>query len=116
MTQQQNLFPPDKRVSSPLSTNPHPPPDPGRRRPPPGQTPLWLRYLELSVRVLVRVYLGLVLIVLPWTHFWNSNRLLLLVPHLLPLALNGATRGIVSGLGLLNIWIGILDAIHYKQR
>jgi hypothetical protein len=84
-------------------------------RDPQRTTPLWLQYLELSVRVVVRLYLGLVLLVLPWTPFWSSNRLLLFVPHLMPLALNGVTRGIVSGLGLLNIWIGILDAVHYKQ-
>jgi hypothetical protein len=80
-----------------------------------GRTPRWLLYLELSIRVVVRLYLGLVLVVLPWTSFWTSNRLLLLVPHLALVALSGITRGIVSGLGLLNIWIGVSDAIHYKQ-
>jgi hypothetical protein len=79
-------------------------------------TPPWLQFLELSVRVVVRIYLGLVIIVLPWTHFWSDNRLLLFVPHLAAIALNGATRGIVSGLGLLNIWIGLHDAIHYNER
>jgi len=81
----------------------------------PHQAPRWLRYLELSVRVVVRLYLGLVLIVLPWTHFWNDNHFLLIVPHLATIALSGFTRGIVSGLGLLNIWIAIHDAIHYKE-
>lgn len=77
--------------------------------------PRWLQYLELSVRVVVRLYLGLVLVFLPWTHFWSDNRLLLLAPHLAFLALNGVTRGIVSGLGLLNIWIGVHDAIHFNE-
>jgi hypothetical protein len=68
------------------------------------------------VRVVVRIYLGLVLILLHWTHFWDDNHLLQFIPHLPALALSGAARGIVSGLGLLNIWIGVYDAIHYKQR
>ncbi len=88
---------------------------PDGRPHPPHQAPRWLRYLELSVRVLVRLYVGLVLVVLPWTHFWSDNHFLLLIPHLAAIALNGFTRGIVSGLGLLNIWIAIHDAIHYKE-
>jgi hypothetical protein len=28
---------------------------------------------------------------------------------------NGALRGMVSGLGLLNLWIAISEAIHYKE-
>jgi hypothetical protein len=89
---------------------------PNGRQPPPPRTPLWLQFLELSVRVVVRIYLGLILIALPWTHFWSDNRLLLFAPHLASIALSGAARGIVSGLGLLNIWIGIHDVIHYKER
>jgi hypothetical protein len=28
---------------------------------------------------------------------------------------NGAVRGIISGLGLLDIWIGISEAVHYRD-
>src|SRR5690242_6986013 len=112
MSQQPSLL----SQRAPSST---PPPDPVAEAPhsgyQPGKVPPWLQYLELSVRVIVRLYLGLILVVLPWTHFWNDNRLLLFIPHLPSLALNGITRGIVSGLGLLNIWIAIDDAIHFKQ-
>ena len=82
---------------------------------PPRQSPRWLQRLDLFVRVIVRLYLGLVIVVLPWMHFWDDNRLFALVPHLAPLLLNGVARGIVSGLGLLNIWIAIHDAIHYRE-
>lgn len=110
MSQQQNLFPQETPVS---------PPPPDQRlggNPAPGRVPAWLQYLELSVRVVVRLYLGLIVAVLPWTHFWNGNHLLLYVPHLSFLVLNGFTRGIISGLGLLNLWIAVSDAIHFKQR
>jgi hypothetical protein len=111
MTQQPTLFsqpaPVSRQSPDPRSSG-NPPRSP--------QTPLWLQYLELSVRVVVRIYLGLVIIVLPWTHFWTDNHLLVLIPHLSKLAFSGAARGIISGLGLLNIWIGVYDAIHYKQR
>ncbi|MFZ0662868.1 MAG: hypothetical protein WAM66_09260 [Acidobacteriaceae bacterium] len=109
MSQQPSLFPEGAPPSAPPPSQ-HPQ---GRE---PGPVPGWLQYLELSVRVVVRLYLGLIVIVLPWTHFWSDNRLLLLVPHLSFFALNGVIRGIVSGLGLLNIWIAVQDAIHFKQR
>lgn len=116
MTQQPSLF---SRDASTPPQSPDDSSDPNRERhahgQAPHQVPRWLQYLELSVRVVVRLYLGLVLLFLPWTHFWGDNRLLLFAPHLAFIALNGVTRGIVSGLGLLNIWIGVDDAIHFKE-
>jgi hypothetical protein len=80
------------------------------------QTPRWLHRLDLFVRVIVRLYLGLIILAIPWLHLWDENRLLVIIPHLAPLILNGVSRGLVSGLGLLNIWIAVHDAIHYKEN
>ena len=79
------------------------------------KNPPWLRRTDLFVRVAVRLYLGLLVLVLPWTQIWNDNHLLTIVPYLSAFALSGITRGIVSGLGLLNIWIAIMDAVHYRE-
>lgn len=115
MTQQPTLFSQGTPVPPPSSIS-DPDQGPGERRTPPArQTPLWLIYLEISIRVVVRLYLGLVLIVLPWTPYWTNNPLLPMAPHLASIALFGATRGIVSGLGFLNIWIGIMDAVHFRR-
>ena len=113
MSQQPSLFP---QGTSPAPQSPKPPTGnrPGKRQT--GAVPTWLQYLELSVRVVVRLYLGLIILILPWTHFWSDNRLLVMVPHLSFFVLNGVTRGIVSGLGILNMWIGVQDAIHFRQR
>jgi hypothetical protein len=78
-------------------------------------TPVWLRRLDLFLRVIVRLYLGLLVVVLPWTHLWDENHFFVLVPQIAWLASNGAIRGIVSGLGLLNIWIAVSDAIRYRE-
>jgi hypothetical protein len=115
MTQQPTLFSQGAPVPPP---SPDSDPDqlPGERpTPPTRETPLWMIYLEISVRVVVRLYLGLVLIVLPWTPYWTNNPIFPMAPDLVPVALNGATRGIVSGLGFLNIWIGIMDAVHFRR-
>ena len=126
MIQQPTLSSPESpappHTSDPLSgrvpaeSGDRPGPSAGGPQSTPPRIPYWLQILELSVRVVVRVYLGLFLIALPWTHFWTDNRFLLIFPHLAFIALTGAARGIVSGLGLLNIWIGIDDAIHYNEQ
>jgi hypothetical protein len=52
---------------------------------------------------------GLLLIVLPWTSFWDRNYLLDLVPSVRELVLSAYVRGAVSGLGLLNVVFGLSD-------
>lgn len=124
MTQQPTLF--SREAPSP-SKSPDLNPDPNHRqsssdqrpqpvRPPARQVPRWLQYIELSVRVVVQLCVGLFLIVLPWTDLWNNNHLLHFIPYLPALAASGVVRGIVSGLGLLNIWIGFSDAIQFREN
>jgi hypothetical protein len=75
----------------------------------------WLRRSELFLRVIVRLYIGLILVFLPWTHVWAFNRFFVYYAFVSHIAQSGAVRGLVSGLGLLNLWIAISDAIHYKE-
>jgi len=78
--------------------------------------PHWLQRADIFLRVMVRLYLGLILFFLPWTRFWTLNRFFLYFAVIARIAQNGAVRGIVSGLGLLNFWIAISEAIHYKEN
>lgn len=75
----------------------------------------WLRRADLFLRVIVRLYIGLILVFLPWTHAWTYNRFFLYYAPVAKVMENGALRGLVSGLGLLNLWIAISEAIHYKE-
>lgn len=83
----------------------------------PGSQPhsQWLQRADLFLRVIVRLYVGLILIFLPWTRFWQFNRFFLYYVHVSHLMESGAVRGVVSGLGLLNLWIAISEAMHYKE-
>lgn len=80
------------------------------------RTATWLHRADYFLRVMVRLYLGLILFFLPWTHLWLYNRFFLYYSGVAHLTHNGAVRGIVSGLGLLNLWIGIADAIHFRDE
>jgi hypothetical protein len=78
--------------------------------------PVWLQRLSLFVLVLFCVYLGVLVMVLPWwTRIWDRNEFILARPWLAMVLHNGAVRGMISGLGLLDIWIGVSEAVHYRD-
>ncbi len=82
---------------------------------PPRTTPVWLQRVELFLRVVVRLYIGLLVLILPWTHLWDENHFFSFMPRLAIFATYGVVRGCVSGIGLLNLWIALSDAIHYRE-
>lgn len=57
----------------------------------------------------------MILVVIPWTPLWSQNSLLAGFPTVKMIVEQGFVRGAVSGLGLLNIWIGIADAVQYRE-
>lgn len=78
--------------------------------------PRWLERLELVLRVMLRMYIGLAICYAPWSPmFWDQNPLFLQYPTLNSIAASGAVRGLVSGLGLLNLWIAFQDAIQHRE-
>jgi hypothetical protein len=79
--------------------------------------PRWLERVELFLRVLLRMYLGLAICFAPWSKgFWDQNPIFLHFPTVASFAANGAVRGLVSGLGLLNLWFAFSEAIHKCSR
>ena len=85
------------------------------RRP---QTPLqlWLHRTSVFLFVLISAVAGVLLVILPWTPEWMDNSLLLSYPELRSWVSSGFFRGLCSGLGLLDIWIGFWEALHYHDR
>ena len=47
---------------------------------------------------------GLLLVLLPWSAFWERNYFVEWSPVLTGLLISNYTRGAVSGLGILNVW------------
>ncbi len=84
---------------------------PGSHAPP--RIPPWLETTELFLRVLLRIYVGVAVCVAPWwPSFWDQNFLFTRYPTLSTIATNGAVRGLVTGLGLLNLWIAFRDVVE----
>ena len=62
--------------------------------------------MNLALRVLLILIcfeLGVVLILVPWSPFWERNFFLERYPELIPFLMNHYLRGAVSGVGLLDV-------------
>lgn len=123
MSQQPELISPSLPASpAPLAGSAPGPASESASAPPastlhPQRIPGWLVRAELFLRVMLRMYVGLAVSYAPWSSlFWDQNPLFLQFPTLGIYAANGAVRGIVSGLGLLNLWIAFQDAVRSRGR
>ena len=79
------------------------------------RTTIWLHRLSLVIFVIFCVELGMLLAVLPWTRIWTENSLLAAHPGWQALAQGNFVRGIITGIGLVDVWIGIGEAVHYRD-
>lgn len=82
---------------------------------PPG--PGWFQRLSAVLFIIFCFELGLFLLVYPWTNSWTDNYLAWVVPGAMQTRWhqfwnNTYVRGAVSGLGLVNVWIAILEVFH----
>jgi hypothetical protein len=77
---------------------------------------LWMHRTSVFLFVLISAVAGVLLIILPWTPEWTDNYLLVSYPSLRLVISNGFFRGFCSGLGLLDIWIGFWEALHYHEQ
>jgi hypothetical protein len=76
---------------------------------------VWLRRLGVLLFVFICATIGVMLMIVPWRPEWSENPLLLSYPALHDLVASGFTRGLVTGLGLVNVWIGFWEALQYRE-
>lgn len=55
------------------------------------------------------IEVGLVLLVVPWSPFWERNYFFVLWPPLAEVTRSNLVRGAVSGLGIINLWAAIAE-------
>ncbi len=75
----------------------------------------WAARIFLVVEVIIWVELGMILAIVPWMRAWSDNGLVLNYPRIRELLSMDFVRGVVSGIGLLDIWVGVWQAIRYKD-
>jgi hypothetical protein len=107
------LSPPERRDASTTAVETPPSRPEGRRY---VGFELWLHRATVLMFGLVCAVVGVLLVILPWRPEWTDNHLLMAYPGLRTFVSNGFVRGIVSGLGILDIWIGFSEALHYHEE
>lgn len=55
--------------------------------------------------------IGLVLIVVPWSAYWDRNYFAQSIPSIHALITNNFVRGAVSGLGVINLSAGLAELV-----
>jgi hypothetical protein len=86
---------------------------PVRRKP--TKWELWRRRIFLIVFVLFCLEIGIILTIAPWTLFWTNNSLLVNFPRIKEFLMNGFVRGLISGLGVADIWLAVGEAVGYSE-
>jgi hypothetical protein len=67
------------------------------------------RLFRRLVLIALFIEIGLLLVVLPWSAFWDRNYFGAALPALRPIITNNFVRGAVTGLGLVNLVAGATE-------
>lgn len=68
-----------------------------------------LGWLSRLLFVMLYLEVGFALIVVPWSSFWDRNYFAQTLPAIGSVMTNDFVRGAVSGIGLVNIGVGIYE-------
>lgn len=82
---------------------------------PPSPARVWLRRIGVLLFVFLCATLGVMLMIVPWRPEWSDNPLLSPYPEFRAMVASGFVRGLATGLGVLNVWIGFWEAIQYRE-
>ncbi len=77
--------------------------------------PIWMQRTCLIIYVLFCLEIGLMLTLVPWTDAWTHNTYIFGSQWLRTLLQSGFVRGLVTGIGLIDIWLGIWEAVQYRD-
>jgi hypothetical protein len=56
---------------------------------------------------------GIFLLLVPWSPFWEGNYFMARLPALQELFLSPFARGAVSGVGILHLLVGAIDSVAF---
>ncbi len=70
--------------------------------------------LLFCIYVLYCFEVGVFLVVLPWMGLWEQNSLLESYSYLRSVVLNNFFRGAISGLGVVNLVLGVWEVAHFN--
>jgi hypothetical protein len=75
----------------------------------------WYHKMSAVLVVTFCLEIGLFLLVFPWTDYWETNYFSQLVPAWHVFWYNSYFRGAVSGLGVLNLYIALVEIFRLRR-
>jgi hypothetical protein len=91
--------------STPPRLEPAPPPPAYR----------WYHKATALLFIVFCLEVGVVLLVFPWSEYWDNNFFSNLIPSMRELWDNPYLRGAVSGLGIVNIYISFSELFRLRR-
>ena len=67
------------------------------------------------LNILLCIEIGTFLLVLPWSEIWDRTLILRYYPLLRPWYMSAYLRGAISGLGLVNLGLGLSQAWQFRH-
>ena len=95
----------------------HPSADEAMTGPIPVPRPEYRWYHKMSAVILITFLLeiGIFLVIYPWTQSWEGNYFSLLKPEWHQYWDNMYVRGAISGLGVVNLYISLLEVLRLRR-
>jgi len=82
---------------------------------PPRRSSRWWPALSRLLFITITAEAGIVLLVFPWLDFWGQNLFSGGGAGWYLVWMNPYFRGAISGLGAVNLWIAIAEAIRFRR-
>jgi hypothetical protein len=83
--------------------------------PPPATAYRWYHKLTSLLFIVFCLEIGVVLLVFPWSEYWDNNFFSNRVPMLRSVWDNSYLRGAVSGVGIVNIYISFSELFRLRR-
>jgi len=75
----------------------------------------WYHILPAAALIALCTAMGLFLLIFPWSSLWDSNYYVLEMPVLLDYWSSPYLRAAVSTLGVLNLFIALVDLVRFRR-
>ena len=82
---------------------------------PPAPRYRWYHKVSAVIFIAFCIELGTTLVLLPWSNLWGVNFWASLSPHWRAIWNNAYFRGAVSGLGVLNVYIALIEIFRLRR-
>jgi hypothetical protein len=75
----------------------------------------WYHKMSAALFITFCLEIGMFLVIFPWTQWWDGNYFSSHLPALRPYWDNTYVRGAVSGLGVVNLYISLIEVLRLRR-